>query len=62
MLETQKVFIDKDGLGYDGSIKETHLKNFFVKSNDSHKASSKCTYCHKLGHSNQFYFLKIITI
>ena len=23
MLETQKAFFDKDGLGYDGSVKET---------------------------------------
>ena len=61
MLETQRAFFDKDGLGYDGSVKETHFKNFFPKINDSHEASSTCTYCHKLGHSKQFCPLKVIT-
>ena len=51
MLETQRVFFDKDGLGYDGSVKETHFKNFIPKANDPHEASSTCAYCHKLGHS-----------
>ena len=29
MHETQREFFDKDDLGYDGSVKETHFKNFF---------------------------------
>ena len=57
MLETQKAFFDKDGLGYDGSVKETYFRNFFPKTNDSHEASSTCTYCH----SRQFFPLKVIT-
>ena len=61
MFETQKAFFDKDGLGYDGSVKETHFKNFFYKTNDSHEASSTCTYCYRLGHSMQFCPLKVIT-
>ena len=44
MLETQRAFFDKDGLGYDSSINETHLKNFFTESNYSHEASSKCAF------------------
>ena len=60
-LETQKAFFDKDGLRYDGSIKETHFKNFFPKTNDSHEASSTCTYCYRLSHSRQFCHLKVIT-
>ena len=44
MLETQRAFFDKDGLGFDNSTKETHLKKFFPKSNDSHDTSSKCAY------------------
>ena len=51
MLETQRAFFDKNGLGYDGSVKETLFKNFFPKTNDSHEASRTCTYCHRLGHS-----------
>ena len=27
MLETQSAFFDKDGLGYDDSLKETHMKH-----------------------------------
>ena len=42
-------------------FKETHFKNFFAKSNDSHEASSKCAYCKKLGHSIQYCCLKIVT-
>ena len=61
MLETQRAFFEKDGLGYDSSIKETYFKNFFAKSNDSHEASSKCAYCKKLGHSIQHCPLKIVT-
>ena len=61
MLETQRAFFDKDGLGYNGSVKETHFKNFFPKTNDSHKASSTCIYCHRLGHSRQLCPLKVIT-
>ena len=49
------------GLGYDGSVKETHFKNFFPKTNNSHEESSICTYCHRLGHSRQFCPLKVIT-
>ena len=30
MLETQRAFFDKDGLGYNRIEKETHFKNFFV--------------------------------
>ena len=60
-LETQKAFFDIDGLGYNGSVKETHFKNFFAKTNDSHETSSKCAYCKKLGHSIQFCPLKIVT-
>ena len=45
MLETQRAFFDKDGLGFDSSIKETHFKFFFAKSNDLHETSSKCAYC-----------------
>ena len=48
-------------MGYDGSVKETHFKNFFPKFNESHEESSTCTYCHRLGHSRQFYPLKVIT-
>ena len=54
MLETQRAFFDKDGLGYDANIKKTHFKNFFVKINDSHEASSTYAYCHRLGHFKQF--------
>ena len=61
MLETQRAFFDKDDLGYDGSVKETYFRNFFPKTNDSHEASSTCTYCHRLGHSRQFCHLKVIT-
>ena len=61
MLETQRAFFDKYGLGYDESVNETHFENFFAKSNDSYEASSKCAYCHKLGHSRQFHPLKIVT-
>ena len=61
MLETQRAFFDKDGLGFDSSIKETHFKNFFAKSNDSHEASSKCAYCKKLGHSLHHCPLRIVT-
>ena len=61
MLETQRAFFDKDSLGYYSSIKETHFKNFFAKSNDSHEASSKCAYGKKLGHFIQHCPLKIIT-
>ena len=61
MLETQRAFFDKDGLGYDGCVKETYFKNFFPKTNGSHEASSTCTYCHRLGHSRQFCPLKVIT-
>ena len=60
MLETQRAFFDKDGLGFDNSTKETHLKNFFAKSNDSHDTSSKCSYCKKLGHSIYLCPLKIV--
>ena len=60
MLEKQKVFIDKDGLGYDGSIKETHFKNFFAISNYSHEASSKCAYCKKFSHSIHYCPLKMV--
>ena len=60
MLETQRAFFDKDGLGFDSSITETHFKNFFAKSNDSHEASSKCAYCKKLGHSIHHCPLKIV--
>ena len=51
MLETQRAFFDKDDLGYDGSVKETHFKNFFPKTNDSYEASSIFTHFHRLGHS-----------
>ena len=61
MLKTRRAFFDKDGLGYDGNVKETYFKNFFAKSNDSHEASSKCAYCKKLGHSIQHHPLKIVT-
>ena len=61
MLETQRAFFDKDGLGFDSSIKETHFKNFFAKSNDLHETSSKCAYCKKLGHSIHYCPLRIIT-
>ena len=60
MLETQKAFFDKNGLGYDAIVKETHFKNFFAKSNNSHEALSTCAYCHRLGHSRQFCPLKVI--
>ena len=61
MLETQRTFFDKDGLGFDSSIKETHFKNFFAKSNDLHETSSKCAYCKKLGHSLHHCPLRIVT-
>ena len=61
MLETQRALFDKDGLGYDSSIKETHFKNFLAKSNDSHETSRKSACCKKLGHSIQHCPLKIIT-
>ena len=60
-MKHKKAFFDKDGLGYDGSIKETHFKNFFAKTNDSHETSSKCAYCKKLGHFIQYCPLKIVT-
>ena len=60
MLKTRRAFFDKDGLGYDGNVKETYFKNFFAKSNDSHEASSTWAYCHRLGHCRQFCPMKII--
>ena len=61
MFETQKAFFDKDGLGYDDSIKKNHFNNCFPKTNDSHEASSTYSYCHRLGRSRQFYPMKVIT-
>ena len=61
MLETQKAFFDKDGLGFDSSIKKTHFNFFFTKSTDSHETSSKNAYCKKLGHSIHHCPLRIIT-
>ena len=58
-LKHKKAFFDKDGLGYDGTIKETHFKDFFAKSNDSHEGSSKCAYYKKLVHSIQSCPLKM---
>ena len=60
-LETQRTFFDKNGLGYDGSVKETDFKNFFVKTNYSSEAFSTCAYCYKLDHSKQYCLLKIDT-
>ena len=61
MLETQRAFFDKDGLGYNRIEKETHFKNFFVTQNKSFDASSICTHCHKLGHTFHTCSLKTIT-
>ena len=61
MLETQRAFFDKNGLGFDSCIKETHLKNFFAKSSDSHETSSTCAYCKRIGHSIHHCPSKIIT-
>ena len=49
--------------------KNTNLQNSFTKfymgqqklNRNSHEASSTCTYCHRLGHSRQFFPLKVIT-
>ena len=48
MLETQRAFFDKDGLGYNRIKKETYFKNFFITQNKSFDTSSMCTNCHNL--------------
>ena len=62
MLETQRVLFDKDGLRYDGSKKEIHFKDFFVKKNHSCESYNICAYYHKLGHFMQFCPLNITPI
>ena len=61
MLETQRAFFDKNGLGYNRIEKETHFKNFFMTQNKSFDTSSICTNCHKLGHTFHTCSLKTIT-
>ena len=61
MLETQRAFFDKDGIGYNRFEKETKFTNFFEKPSHIYDVTLKCTHCHKMGHDVQICPLRKLT-
>ncbi|XP_060960663.1 uncharacterized protein LOC133031227 [Cannabis sativa] len=56
MLGSQKCAFSKSGIGYNTSVKQKLLKNFFVKS--SSNLNLICTYCNQDGHTKSYCHVK----
>lgn len=56
MLGSQKCAFSKSGIGYNTSVKQKFLRNFFVKS--SSNLNLTCTYCNQDGHTKSYCHVK----